>query len=133
MDPEQLLADPAVQAATGALASRNAHHFAQMDDQERTEAMAHWRELAIDVLSAARAVLGGEHGPVGDMPAAQDGPGRAVLVLEDAQGDDVSIHLAFYPELEDLGNDEVAGTPAQLAALALLQTLADPEGEEPGR
>lgn len=127
MDPEQLLADPAVQAAMGALASRNAHHFSQMDDEERMQALQHWRELAIDVLTAARAVLGGEHGPIGEMPADAQGPGRAVIVFEDAGEEDVAVHVAFHPELEDLGNDQVAGTPAQLTAMALLQTLAEGE------
>jgi hypothetical protein len=129
MDPDQLLADPAVQAAVGALASRNAHHFAGMDDDERTQALQHWQELAVDVLTAARAVLGGEHGPIGEMPADGTGPGRAVVVFEDASDDDVSVHVAFHPELEDMGNDQVAGTPAQLTAMALLQQLAEGEPE----
>lgn len=124
MDPEQLLADPAVDAAVGALATRNAHHFQDMTDQERAQALAHWRELAIDVLAAARAVIGG--GELGDQVSRTEGaPGRAVVVFEDAGDDDVAIHVALHPELEDLGNGEVAGTPAQLTALELLRQLTE--------
>lgn len=128
MDPELLLSDPAVDAAVGALATRNAHHFQDMNDQERAQALAHWRELAIDVLAATRAVLGGDMGPIGEMPSNPAAPGRAVVVFEDAGNEDVSIHVALHPELEDLGDGQVAGTPAQLTALELLRALTE-EGD----
>lgn len=125
MDLDQLLADSTLEAAVGALAARNAHHLEQMSPQEQMEAAAHWRELAVSVLAAARAALeGGTDQAAGT--AADDLPGRAVLVFEDGAGEDeVAIHAAFHPELTDHGPDEVGGTPAQIAALTVLQDLAE--------
>jgi hypothetical protein len=129
VDPDALLTDEALSAAVGALANRNAHHLQGMDDDERADAVAHWRELAVDVLVAARAAVTG-----GEAPAGPEGeqPGRAVIVFEDAGEEDVSVHAAFHPELQELGGDQVAGTPAQITAMALLQQLADEPGSEPG-
>jgi hypothetical protein len=121
--PDALLADPAVTAAVEALAARNQHHLEQMAPQEQADALAHWRELALDVLTAAL------DDPYAPQPAAEEGaPGRAVIVLEDLGGEDVAVHAAFHPELEDLGNGEIQGTPAQVTALMLLSSL---DGEEP--
>jgi hypothetical protein len=133
MDPDDLLSDAALDSAVGALASRNAHHFTDMDEGERTQALAHWRALAVDVLTAARAVVAGEHGGAAGHPSTGEGPGRAVIVFEDGQTEDeVQVHVSFYPELEEIGPEQVAGTPAQLTAMALLQNLAEAsEGEQP--
>lgn len=116
-DPADLLSAASVDAAVRALAELNRHHLESMDDDERAGAAAHWRELAVAVLTAAAA--GADAASAGD-----DGPGRAVLVFEDAGGDDVAIQVSFHPELEELGGGEVAATPAQAAALELLQELA---------
>ena len=118
--PDDLLGEPALQAAVAALAERNQHHLADMSDAERTDAVGHWRELAMTVLTAARTAAGGE-------PKADAG-GRAAIVLEDAGGDEITVHASFYPQLEDLGGGEVAATPAQATALELLEQLA---GEDP--
>lgn len=130
MEPDDLLSDAAVQAAVGALAARNQHHLAGMTPQEQQEALAHWRALAMDVLVAARAATptGGADVP----PPAEGGPGRAVIVLEDAGEEDVAVHVTFHPELEDLGGDQVAGTPAQITAVALLEQLGGDEEPPPG-
>ncbi len=53
MDPDDLLTGPAVDAAVSALAERNHHHLAQMAPDEKEDALGHWRELAITVLSNA--------------------------------------------------------------------------------
>jgi hypothetical protein len=129
IDADQLLSDAALTAAVGALASRNQHHLAQMSPQEQSDALAHWRELSRDVLAAARATLGE------GVPAAapQEGqPGRAVIVLEDAGEEDVAVHVAFHPELQDLGDGQLAGTPAQVTAVALLDSLGEGGGDEEG-
>src|SRR5215211_5819263 len=76
MDPDDLLAGPAVEAAVAALAERNRHHLEQMSDAEREDALGHWRELAITVLTAARSAVGAD--------GADRGHGRATIVLEDA-------------------------------------------------
>lgn len=119
-----MISDASLDAAVAALAERNRHHLEAMTAAERVDAVAHWRDLALAVLTAAAAAIGSE-------PAADsEGLGRAVLVFEDAGGDDVNIHASFYPELEDLGDGEVAVTPAQAAALGLLQEIsAEPEEE----
>ena len=118
--PDELLSDAPVSAAVAALAERNRHHFEAMSDAERGEAVAHWRDLALSVLTAAGAQLAASEDP-GD---AQQGPGRAVIVFEDSGEDQIAVHASFFPQLEDLGNGEVAGTPAQAAALELLNSMA---------
>ena len=55
--------------------------------------------------------------------------GRAVIVLEDAGGDEVAVHASFFPQLEDLGG-EVLVTPAQAAALELLEAMAGGEDDD---
>ncbi len=116
--PEELLAEAPLEAAVAALAERNHHHLAQMSDAERENAIAHWRQLAVAVLTAAGAALGeeGENGGA---------PGRAVIVLEDSGPEEIAIHASFFPQLEDLGGGEVGATPAQAAALELLEQIAD--------
>ncbi len=122
MDPELLLTDLALDAAVSALARRNHHHFDAMTEAERSQALDTWRALAIDVLVAVRSTLASE---APDAPPATATGGRAVLVFEDAGEEDVSVHAAFHPELEEIGPEEVAGTPAQLVALSLIEQLGD--------
>ena len=125
--PDDLLSEAALEAAVAALAERNQHHLADMNEAEQSDAVGHWRELAITVLTAARTASG---------PGLAEGEpgGRAAIVLEDAGGDEITVHASFYPQLEDLGGGEVAATPAQATALELLEQLAgEDEGEgEPG-
>ena len=115
-------------AAVAALAERNRHHLASMTAAERADAILHWRDLALAVLTAATGAIGTIDSEL--HAGSADGPGRAVIVFEDAGGDDVNIHASFYPELEDLGDGQVAVTPAQAAALELLEEISgDPEEE----
>ncbi len=124
MEPDDLLSDAAIQAAVGALAARNQHHLAGMTPEEQGEALSHWRQLAMDVLVAARAATASDAPPPVD-----GGPGRAVIVLEDSGEEDVAVHVTFHPELEELGDDQVAGTPAQITAVALIEHLSGEEEE----
>jgi hypothetical protein len=124
MEPDDLLGGAAVEAAVAALAERNRHHLEGMDADEREEAVAHWRELAMIVLTAARSTAGDPDG------GAADHHGRATIVLEDAGGEQVTVHASFWPELQDLGGGEVAATPAQAAALELLEQLTGGEAEQ---
>jgi hypothetical protein len=119
--PEALLGDAPLQAAVAALADRNQHHFAQMSEAEKRDAVGHWHDLAVTVLTAAGAAV--------DAPSttAQSGQGRAVLVFEDAGEDEIAVHATLYPQPEQHG-DEMIVTPAQAAALELLQSMADEEG-----
>ena len=123
-DPDDLLAEAPLEAAVAALAERNHHHLAQMSAGERDDAIAHWRQLAVTVLTAAGAALGG-----GANGAPDEGvPGRAVIVLEDAGPEEIAIHASFFPQLEDLGGGEVGATPAQAAALELLESISEEDG-----
>ena len=124
MDPDDLLAGPAVDAAVAALAERNRHHLEQMQPNEQAEALEHWRQLAITVLTAARSATGDETADDGQMH------GRATIVLEDSGTEEVTVHATFWPEMQDLGGGEVSATPAQIAALELLDQLAGDEPEE---
>ena len=125
MDPDDLLAGPAVEAAVAALAERNRHHVEQMSPEEREDALGHWRELAITVLTAARSAVGSESEGT-DLAQPH---GRATIVLEDAGGEEVTVHATFWPEMQDLGGGEIAATPAQVAALELLEQLTGEDEE----
>lgn len=117
IDADALLGTRAVEAAVSALAGRNRHHLASMTPEEQVEAANHWRELAVEVLSASREALTGG----GGIP---EGSGRAVIVLEDSGGEEVNVHVTFAPQLEELQDGSIAGTPAQLAAMSLLESIA---------
>ena len=118
--PEDLLAEAPLEAAVAALAERNHHHLAEMTPAERDDAIAHWRQIAVAVLTAAGAALQEEPSLNGD-----DRPGRAVIVLEDSGPEEIAIHASFFPQLEDLGGGQVGATPAQAAALELLEQISD--------
>jgi hypothetical protein len=118
--PEDLLAEAPLEAAVAALAERNHHHLAQMSAAEREDAIAHWRQLAVAVLTAAGAALQEEASLNGD-----ERPGRAVIVLEDSGPEEIAIHASFFPQLEDLGDGQVGATPAQAAALELLDQISE--------
>jgi hypothetical protein len=126
--PEALLADAPLQAAVAALADRNQHHFARMTEEERRDAVATWHDLALTVLTAAGAAV--DAPAPAPAPAGQGGiPGRAVLVFEDTGADEIAVHATLYPQPETQGDDMIV-TPAQAAALELLQGMAEegPQG-----
>jgi homoserine kinase len=133
IDADALLGARAVEAGVQALAVRNQHHLAGMAPDEQADAANHWRELAVDVLSAARDALSPGAGGF-----AVQGAGRSVIVLEDAGGDEINIHVTFSPRLDELPDGSVTGTPAQLAGLSILESISeeDPNGHghshEPG-
>lgn len=118
-EASDLLGDAPLAAAIAALAERNRHHLEAMTEAERNDALGHWRELAVTVLTAATAASPDREAPAPDDEVA----GRAVIVLEDAGGDEVTVHASFFPQLEDLGGGEVAATPAQATALDLLNEM----------
>jgi hypothetical protein len=121
IETDALLGTRAVEAGVAALAGRNQHHLAGMAAEEQVEAANHWRELAVEVLSAAREALSGGAG-------VPEGAGRAVIVLEDSGGEEVNVHVTFAPQLEEMSDGSIAGTPAQLAAMSLLESIAgEPE------
>jgi hypothetical protein len=117
IETDALLGTRAVEAGVAALAGRNQHHLAGMAAEEQVEAANHWRELAVEVLSAVREALSGGTG-------VPEGAGRAVIVLEDSGGEEVNVHVTFAPQLEEMSDGSIAGTPAQLAAMSLLESIA---------
>jgi hypothetical protein len=119
VDSTALLGPTVIEAAVGALAQRNQHHLESMDEGERMQALETWRGIAGDVLAAAH------HALFGGAPQ----PNRAILVFEDGGGEDIAVHASFTPQLQDMGDGQVAGTPAQITALSLLESLQT-EGEE---
>ncbi|CAN5127802.1 hypothetical protein BH20ACT16_BH20ACT16_10980 [soil metagenome] len=126
-EPDELLSAASLGAAVDALAERNRHHLQSMTEDERAEAILHWRELALAVLTAASTAArppGGAEGGGGTQL------GRAVIVLEDVGTDGIAVQATFHPELQDLGNGEVAGTVAQIAAIELLDALGAESGDE---
>ncbi len=75
---------------------------------------------------AAAGAIGSEH--------LDAGLGRATITMTDsADGDEeVDIAVEFSPQLEEVGTDEVAGTPAQLLALEVLEgAFGDGAGSTP--
>ncbi len=80
--------------------------------------------LAELMLAAAKAA-GQEH--------LEAGRGRATITLTDSRGEDeVDVAVEFVPQLEELAGDEVAGTPAQLLALEILNgSFGDGSGDVP--
>jgi hypothetical protein len=80
--------------------------------QDRAPAAADLR-MAEGMLMAAR-VAAGEH--------LEEGRGRAVITLSDSgKEDEVDVSVEFTPQLEEHGEGEVGGTPAQMLALEILQ------------
>ena len=78
-------------------------------------------QLSERMLNAARAIEG-EH--------LAGGQGRAVITLIDAPDEEIEVSLEFQPDLEQVGESEYAGTPAQIRALEILEMLGAEDAEE---
>jgi len=125
IEADALLGTVAVEAGVGALVTRNRHHLESMAPDEQENALGHWRELAVEVLSAARSSLSP------DADDQSDEVGRAVIVFEDQGEDEVAVHVTFSPQLEELEDGSIAGTPAQITAMSLLDQMAAGADGEP--
>jgi hypothetical protein len=120
MPIDAILAEDSVAAGVDALERIHGRHLADMNAEEQAEARDHWRRQVQEVLLAVRAVHAGPGAP---------GAGRAVITFADAGEERVDVSVSFQPDLEELGDGQVAGTPAQVLALSALESLSD---EEPG-
>jgi hypothetical protein len=118
IEADALLGTISVEAGVAALVARNRHHLESMEPEEQQSALGHWRELTVEVLSAARMSLA-----PGDVAMA-DEVGRAVIVFEDQGEDEVAVHVTFSPQLEEMEDGAIAGTPAQITAMSLLDQMA---------
>jgi hypothetical protein len=120
---EAILSEESISAGVEALERIHGRHLADMTPDEQAEARDHWRRQVEEILEAVRNVHTGPTAP---------GAGRAVISFTDAGDDRIDVSVAFRPDLEDMGDGQVAGTPAQVLALSALEALGDDEdGEEP--
>jgi len=124
IEPDALLGTHAVEAGVGALVARNRHHLEEMQPDEQENALGHWREITVEVLSAARNALTNADAD------GEDEVGRALIVFEDQGEDEVAVHVTFTPQLQELEDGSIAGTPAQITAMSLLDTMAQAADED---
>lgn len=118
--PEAILSEESIAAGVDALERIHGRHLADMTADEQAEARDHWRRQVEEVLEAVRGVHAGPTAP---------GAGRAVISFTDAGEDRIDVSVAFRPDLEDMGDGQIAGTPAQVLALSALEALGDDEEE----
>jgi hypothetical protein len=121
---EAILSEESISAGVEALERIHGRHLADMTPEEQADARDHWRQQVEEVLDAVRAVHTTPTAP---------GAGRAVISFIDAGDDRIDVSVAFRPDLEDMGDGQIAGTPAQVLALSALEALGDDdeEGAEP--
>jgi hypothetical protein len=115
---DTILSEDSVRAGIAALERIHGHHLTEMDPDEQANARAHWREQVQEVLVAVHGVLAGAPG---------DGRGRAVIAFSDGADETIDVSATFQPQLRELGEDQVEGTPAQVLALTALQHLDQEE------
>ncbi|MFA4929618.1 MAG: hypothetical protein WC558_13960 [Patulibacter sp.] len=118
---DQLLEQRSIAAGLEALARRNAHHLADMDDTEREDARRLWAEMVAEILGSVRDALGGA--------VQQDGPGRAVIILSDhpEQPGEVQAEAIFSPQIQETpgpdGDNQVVATFAQVLGMQVADLL----------
>ena len=118
MSVDAILAEDSVVAGVAAMERIHGRHLADMNADEQAQAREHWRRQVEEILNAVRSVHAGPEVP---------GTGRAVITFADAGDERVDVSVTFQPDLQELGDDQVAGTPAQVLALSALEALSDEE------
>jgi hypothetical protein len=118
--PEAILSEESIAAGVEALERIHGRHLADMTADEQAEARDHWRQQVEEVLEAVRGV---------HTAPTEPGAGRAVISFTDAGEDRIDVSVAFRPDLEDMGDGQIAGTPAQVLALSALEALGDDDEE----
>src|SRR4051795_6572339 len=121
ISPDSILAEESIAAGVTALEQIHGRHLADMTPDEQADARDHWRSQVEQVLTAVHDVHASPAPP---------GAGRAVISFTDAGDDRIDVSVAFQPDLEDMGEGQVAGTPAQVLALSALESLGDEDEEE---
>jgi hypothetical protein len=119
---DMILSEQSVRAGLAAMEQIHGRHLGDMSAGEQDQARTHWREQVEQVLGAVREVYA--------EPPDED-RGYAVITLSDAGEDQIDVGVVFQPDLHELGDGEVEGTPAQVLALAALEAIADQGEEEP--
>ncbi len=124
---DMILSEQSVRAGLAAMERIHGRHLGDMSPQESEQAREHWREQVEQVLAAVRDVY--------VEPPSED-RGYAVITLSDAGDDRIDVGVVFQPDLHELGNNDVEGTPAQILALTALEAIAaegeDADGGAPG-
>jgi hypothetical protein len=118
---DMILSEQSVRAGLGAMERIHGRHLGDMSPSEQEQARTHWREQVEQVLAEVRDVY--------VEPPSED-RGYAVITLSDAGDDRIDVGVVFQPDLHELGDGDVEGTPAQVLALAALEAIAA-EGEDP--
>ena len=118
---DMILSEQSVRAGLAAMERIHGRHLGDMSPQEQEQARTHWREQVEQVLAAVREVY--------VEPPSED-RGYAVITLSDAGEDRIDVGVVFQPDLHELGDGDVEGTPAQVLALAALEAIAA-EGDDP--
>jgi hypothetical protein len=116
--PDAILSEESIAAGVSALERIHGRHLADMTPEEQAEARDHWRRQVEEILGEVRDLHAGPVAP---------GAGRAVISFTDAGEDRIDVSVAFQPDLEDMGDGQVAGTPAQVLALSALEALGEDE------
>ena len=119
---EAVVSEAAVAAGVQALERIHGGHLHDMSPDEQQNARRHWRDQVEQVLHSVAATLA-------DREELETG-GRAILTFTDSEDESVEIGATFEPELQDAGNGEVQGTPAQILALTALQAIDDADEDD---
>jgi len=91
----------------------------------QAHATLHDRAPGADDLRLAERLLDAAAGVVDEHVTA--GGGRAVITFSD-HGEEIDVAVEFVPDIEQVAEDQIAGTPAQLLAVELLEGLGgEPE------
>lgn len=114
---ELIVSEESVRAGLAAMERIHGRHLGNMTPEEQETAREHWRAQVEEILVSVRNGF--------EDPPAVLGAGRAVISFSDAGGDEVQVGASFMPELRELGDGQVEGTPAQLLALSALESLAE--------
>ncbi|HEX2087879.1 MAG TPA: hypothetical protein VHF89_19490 [Solirubrobacteraceae bacterium] len=121
---DMILSEQSVRAGLEAMERIHGRHLGDMSPQEQEQARTHWREQVEQVLAAVREAY---------VEPPDEDRGYAVITLSDAGEDRIDVGVVFQPDLHELDDGDVEGTPAQVLALAALEAIAaegdDPEGE----
>ena len=116
-----IVAESSIGAGVAAMERIHGRHLADMSPDEQAQAREHWRSQVEEVLASVRDA---------HVEVAEAGGGRAVLTFADAGDDQVDVGVAFEPDLRELPNGDVEGTPAQLLALSAIEAIAEAEEDE---
>jgi hypothetical protein len=117
-----LLADDSIEAGLRALEALHARHLDGMSGEEQEAARAHWRDQVERILGAVYSHVTGT--------SVDDEHGRAVLAFVDNDEGGIDVSAAFRPQLRELEDGELDGTPAQVVAIVSLQALEDSDEED---